>query len=663
VIEKQFEELKLTGNLPSPNGVGLAILRATQRDDVSLDEVVQILRADPTLTGRILKLANSVANSRLQPAGTVREAAARLGLRTVRNVSLGFSLLAGSRTGRCRAFDYDGYWSHSLATAVACQCIVEQRGGVDPGEAFTLGLLSGIGRLALASVHPMAYGQILELSQGGSALRLAEIEQECLGTHHRELAAALLRDWNLPEAFSQVVALVGSGSHAEELGAPAVVRLAQTLQGARDLARAMTTPFDASPATCRQRVAELELLRGHLELEQQGLEELWGRVVESWRQWGDAMRVRAQLQMSLVDLRASAARIEIQARESPGDPSAIVDTSLGLGDAEVDPNGLRVLLAVHDSAMRRALIEHLEQDGHTVLMATDGQRAMDLALEQAPHVLVTEWGLPGLSGPELVHSLRQSEVGKRLHAILLTDRSEEKQVLEAFELGVDEYLGRPCDPRVLQARVRAAQRVVRLDERVTALLREREAQISQLAIAKRKLQVMAVTDALTGLPNRRYALERLQGEVAAARRNGTTLSVMMVDIDRFKSVNDQHGHDVGDVVLRETARNLRASLRSVDVVCRLGGEEFLVICPGTELPDAARVGERLCAVVRERVIAVPGFERAVTVSVGVASLDDSLADADALVKQADERVYLAKEGGRDRVVTAGRTPAARRKAG
>ena len=126
MLDKQFEELKLTGNLPSPNGVGLALLQVTKRADASIDEVVAVLQSDPTLTGRILKLANSALLAVSQPATTAREAAMRLGLHAVRNVALGFSLLAGNRNGRCAGFDYDTYWSHSLATAVACQLLAER---------------------------------------------------------------------------------------------------------------------------------------------------------------------------------------------------------------------------------------------------------------------------------------------------------------------------------------------------------------------------------------------------------------------------------------------------------------------------------------------------------------------------------------------------------
>lgn len=659
MIDKQYEELKLTGNLPTPSGVGLALLRAMQREDVPLDEVVAIVQGDPTLTGRILKLANSAALGGAQQVNTVREAAARLGLRTIRNVSLGFSLLTDNRAGRCKAFDYDTYWSHSLATAVAAKSIAQLGSGVNPDEAFTLGLVSGIGRLALASVHPATYGQILDLAQGASSQRLAEIEEECLGVHHRELAAALLQDWHLPQRFSDVVALVGSGRAATELEDPQAASMARVLQAARDMSRAMTTPSDAPGAACRKRLAELEELCNRLRLDDAALERLWSKVAESWRQWGDTMRVRAQPQMSVSDLRAAALRTELERGEAPAPSSTLADATLGLGDGGAAANGLRILLALREPAARRALAAQLEGDGHTIHQAGEGQAALALALEKSPHILVTEWDLPALSGPDLVHSLRQGDALLHLHAILLTDPAQEARALQAFDLGIDEYLSRPCDPRVLQARVRAAQRVVRLVEREAELLREREAQISQLAIAKRKLHTMAHMDLLTGKHNRRYAMERMQREVEAAKRNGTSLSVMMVDIDRFKAVNDQHGHDVGDAVLREVARSMHDNLRSTDALCRLGGEEFLAICPSTSLSDATRVAERLCGMTRENVIDLPGFQRAVTISVGVACLADSTGSVDALLKQADERVYLAKQSGRDRVVAAGPAGASR----
>lgn len=659
MLEKQYEELKLTGNLPSPNGVGLALLQITQRSDASIDEVVAVLQADPTLTGRILKMANSTVLAVAQPATTVREAAMRLGLRSVRNVGLGFSLLAGNRAGRCAAFDYDDYWSHSLATAVACQIVAERMGGGEPSEAFTCGLLSGIGRLALASVHSQAYERVLERARGQSSARLAEIESECLGAHHREMATAMLRDWKLPQSFSDAVALVGSGQSADELPDPASARLARVLQSARDLARAMTASRDADTETCRARLRELAALSGRLGLDGQGFATLWKRCVDEWKRWGDTMKVRAELQLTLEELRRRAMDGATAPRPTE---TALAEATLVQSAPQAPTQGLRVLLVGTDAMATRLFSVHLAREGHEVESASHGDQGLAKALELAPHVLVTEWDLPGLSGPELVRTLRRSEIGARVHVILLAGREDERRILEAFEGGVDEYLTKPCDPRVLQARVRAAQRVVGLDERVQALLREREARLGELAIATRKLQTAAVTDALTGLRNRRFAMERLEQELGSARQDGRPLSVIMIDVDRFKSVNDQFGHDVGDVVLREVARVLHDSVRRTDVVCRLGGEEFLALCPNTAPDKAVLVAERMRAACAERVIESGGFARAVTISLGVATLEPDMAGVDALVKRADERVYLAKQGGRDRVVAAD-APAVERRAG
>ncbi len=658
MLDKRFEELKLTGNLPSPTGVGLAILQVTQREEASLDEVVGVLQADPTLTGRILKLSNSGEACGYQPATTVREAAMRLGLRTVRNVSLGFSLLAGNRTGRCQAFDYDEFWSHSLAVAVAAQTVAELRRDVTPSEAFTCGLLSGMGRLALASIHPAAYEGVLERARGQSSQILAEIEQESLGTNHRELAAAMLRDWKLPGHYADAVGLVGSGASLEDLPEVAARKLAGTLQDARDLARALSLQIDASAEASARVSADLERMRARLGLAPAALEELWNKVSTGWRAWGDSMRIRAQARLGLVDIHQRAQGAGASAAPAPDLSPASAAERPDAGGAA--PTGLRVLLVGLEPELQPELRAVLARDGHAVALAGDGREGLARALEQAPHVVVSAWETAGLDGLELVRSLRKSEVGVRMQFILLCERHKESRLLEAFEDGVDEYVLKPFDPRIVLAHVRSAQRVVRLNERVEALLREREGQLSQLAILNRKMQAVMVTDALTGLLNRRYALDRLQKEVAVACNGSRPLSVIMIDIDHFKAVNDDHGHDVGDAVLRETAGLLRGALRKSDTPCRLGGEEFLVICPGADLCAAGNIAERLRCCARDNVIHFGTFNRSVTISLGVAQLDPAHPEADALIKSADQRVYLAKQGGRDRVVSADPPQAARR---
>src|SRR5262245_23585380 len=202
---EQFEELKGSGRLPTPSGVGLRILALTRSDDCTLEEITRAIQVDPALTGRILKLANSALSGSVKPASNVREASVRLGLRTVCTVSLGFSLITNHRTGRCAAFDYERYWSWSLASAVAAEQLSRRLRIGLPGESFTLGLLSRIGRLALASVHAAEYERVLARLAADRTLDLAHLETEAFCIHHREVAAAIAEDWGLPPLISEVL--------------------------------------------------------------------------------------------------------------------------------------------------------------------------------------------------------------------------------------------------------------------------------------------------------------------------------------------------------------------------------------------------------------------------------------------------------------------------
>jgi diguanylate cyclase (GGDEF)-like protein len=172
-----------------------------------------------------------------------------------------------------------------------------------------------------------------------------------------------------------------------------------------------------------------------------------------------------------------------------------------------------------------------------------------------------------------------------------------------------------------------------------------------LGLKKRQLQGAVWTDFLTSLPNRRYAIERLEKEWRASLRSGKPLSLAMVDIDHFKGINDCYGHDVGDVVLRETARVLRRVTRRGDPVCRLGGEEFLVVNVNSDLASALSCAERLRAGVEHHVIDCPGFRGGVTISLGVAQLGPEM-DVDLLLKAADQAVYEAKAAGRNTIRSA-----------
>jgi diguanylate cyclase (GGDEF)-like protein len=218
---------------------------------------------------------------------------------------------------------------------------------------------------------------------------------------------------------------------------------------------------------------------------------------------------------------------------------------------------------------------------------------------------------------------------------------------------VDDFVTKPFSPRVLLARLSAGQRVVHLQEEAARDSQNLRRFATELAVANRRLRQAALTDPLTGLPNRRYAMERMEQEWAASNRNQRPLSLMMIDLDRFKLVNDTHGHDVGDMVLRQTALLLRKAARTEDVICRLGGEEFLVISPDTPLIAASRLGDRLRKAIGDTPVMLGTLRYPVTVSVGVAERTPVMTRFDELLKAADQVLYHAKRMGGNRVEAAG----------
>ncbi len=201
--------------------------------------------------------------------------------------------------------------------------------------------------------------------------------------------------------------------------------------------------------------------------------------------------------------------------------------------------------------------------------------------------------------------------------------------------------------KVLAARLRAAQRVVRLHQEIERAREEIRHFAAELAVSNRRLQEAALTDPLTGLPNRRYAMDRLQQEWATSLRTERSLACLVIDVDEFKAINDGFGHDVGDTVLRQAALALKLGLREQDVLCRMGGDEFLAICPGSSLEQMLICGERVRQAVQDAPVNSSRLPLKITVSIGVSVRHPSMENVDALVKRADQSLYLAKERGRN----------------
>jgi diguanylate cyclase (GGDEF)-like protein len=316
---------------------------------------------------------------------------------------------------------------------------------------------------------------------------------------------------------------------------------------------------------------------------------------------------------------------------------------------------LDILVIDDDLDALRRVSSELKSAGHRVRISQDCNDGLRIILETKPHLVLLDWALPRRSGQELCRTLRDTEAGRNTYVLVLQDAEHENQLMDAFVAGASDCISKPVRSQMLAGRIRACQRLTQLQQELARDKEELRCCLAQLAVANRQLQRAALTDALTGLPNRRYMIDRLKQEWAGAVRHGRELACIILDLDHFKLVNDRHGHDVGDVVLQKTAAVLRAAARRNDVVCRLAGEEFVVICPDSDLNAAASCGERLRKAIETSCIDAAGSGHAVTVSIGVATRTSRTVDPDALLKAADSALYEAKRSGRNRVCAASET--------
>jgi two-component system cell cycle response regulator len=231
----------------------------------------------------------------------------------------------------------------------------------------------------------------------------------------------------------------------------------------------------------------------------------------------------------------------------------------------MDPSTPKLkILAADDSPVYRKLVEQsLAHEPYVVLMAKNGRQALDLFAEHQPAVVITDWTMPDINGIELCQHIRRDKQPFYTYIILLSANADKREVIEGLGSGADDYLTKPFHPGELQARVRVGRRIADLHK--------------ELQAKNRQLQEMALTDPLTGLPNRRAIDVWAPRELSAAARHGFSIWAVMADLDHFKKVNDSYGHDAGDAVLKAFAEVLQRNTRQSNICARLGGEEFLLV--------------------------------------------------------------------------------------
>ena len=314
---------------------------------------------------------------------------------------------------------------------------------------------------------------------------------------------------------------------------------------------------------------------------------------------------------------------------------------------------IKVLVVDDDPSMLSLLQRHLTEDGCGVSSANNGADALRLLVSQAPRIVITDWMMPGMDGLDLCRAIRSSPHVGFTYILVLTAHTDKGRLVEAFEAGADDFLSKPFQREELRARLNAGIRISRMQEELIQNNQALHEANAEQAVLNRKLEQMATTDLLTGLANRRRAMAQLAEYWSMTGRSHQPLACISLDIDHFKHVNDTHGHEAGDAVLRETARVLARFTRVGASPCRIGGEEFLILCPNGTGRAAAAGAERLRRAVESNRIRCKGIDLSVTVSAGVAQRDETINTPGALLKQADEAMYAAKRAGRNRVCLAG----------
>jgi diguanylate cyclase (GGDEF)-like protein len=299
---------------------------------------------------------------------------------------------------------------------------------------------------------------------------------------------------------------------------------------------------------------------------------------------------------------------------------------------------MRILVAEDNPVFQSMLNNMLGKWGYEVVLADNGELAWQMLQgEKAPPLAILDWMMPGIDGVEICRRIRKAEHQRYVYVILLTAKTEQKDLVEGMEAGADDYLTKPFNTHELRVRLRAGRRILDLQE---ALLKAQEKLIEQ-----------ATHDGLTGLWNRTSILEILQKEAARSAREVLPLALLMADLDNFKKINDTYGHMAGDHVLRESACRFGSNIRAYDAIGRYGGEEFLVVLPGCDELGGMAQAERLRDSIGCQPVPTSAGEISVTCSIGLSwcpQIEPS--SAKELLRAADAALYSAKRSGRNRVV-------------
>ena len=301
------------------------------------------------------------------------------------------------------------------------------------------------------------------------------------------------------------------------------------------------------------------------------------------------------------------------------------------------------ILVVDDDPVSRTLLERiLIRAGYKVTAVENGREALRTLNENFFSIVISDWMMPEMDGIELCKAIRNTDFPGYIFFILITSRDAKDDLVLGLKAGADDCLTKPFNHAELKARLNTAERILKLEK--------------SLKEANEAIRLLSITDPLTNCYNRGYLIQRLPQEISRVQRYGRPLSLIMSDLDHFKMINDEYGHQAGDIVLKKFVESITIKIRQgIDWIARYGGEEFILVLPETDLRGASVLAERLRNIVSKNVIDIGETQLRITASFGVTCLDPAKitdkASPESMIKEADACLYVAKKEGRNRVKT------------
>ncbi|MCH8148107.1 MAG: HDOD domain-containing protein, partial [Planctomycetes bacterium] len=359
-----YKEIKSAGKLPSPSGVALELMRLVEDEASKPAQIVATVESDPALAARVIKLVNSPLYGASRTIGSVSMAVKLLGRHSVKNLALGMSLLAAHRDGASKAFNFERFWSESVARAVAARGLAKQLGGCAPDEAFTVALLCKIGHLALATAFPKAYDDLLGKMQDRPLPALLQAERETFQIDHNDLTAAMMADWRLADVFCEFVRIQDA---IDDIGLKDDSRAAKIARTQR-LAGAMATVL-VKPKVFREDLAGLLRTADTFGLDANHFTETFDAVKEAWRNLGSVLSVQTHEAPSLQEAHTRASRTQ-----------------------------QRILVVDDDPTALHLLSKYLIEAGYEVLTATNGVEALRIVHAERCSLVITDWMMPEMDG-------------------------------------------------------------------------------------------------------------------------------------------------------------------------------------------------------------------------------------------------------------------------